>query len=70
MASADYTVIDKLLIPDYTKWNIKFAVNEMAIVFSENSRYADEIKLRYRVYKYPNILGTLRNIGKLSDLII
>jgi len=44
MASADYTVIDKLLIPEYTDWNIKFASNEMAIVFHEDSKYSEEIK--------------------------
>lgn len=43
MASADYTVIDKFLIPEYTDWNIKFATNEMAIVYREESRRADEI---------------------------
>ncbi len=43
MASADYTVIDKLLIPDYASWNIKFASNEMALVFHEGSEKADEI---------------------------
>ncbi|PLX13580.1 MAG: tungstate ABC transporter substrate-binding protein WtpA [Marinilabiliales bacterium] len=43
MASADYRVINELLIPDYANWNIKFASNEMAIVYDENSRYADKI---------------------------
>ncbi|MEA3443725.1 MAG: tungstate ABC transporter substrate-binding protein WtpA [Bacteroidota bacterium] len=43
MASADYTVIDKLLIPDFASWNIKFASNEMSIVYHEGSRYANEI---------------------------
>ncbi len=43
MASADYTVIDDMLIPKYTKWNIKFASNEMCIVYHEGSKYADEI---------------------------
>lgn len=43
MASADYTIIDKMLIPDYTQWNIKFAGNEMAIVYHDESKYADEI---------------------------
>ena len=42
-ASADYTVIDKLLIPDYADWNIKFASNEMAIVFTEKSKYKNKI---------------------------
>ncbi|OFX84226.1 MAG: molybdate ABC transporter substrate-binding protein [Bacteroidetes bacterium GWF2_33_16] len=43
MASADYKVIDEMLIPDFTNWNIKFAGNEMAIVFHDQSKYAGEI---------------------------
>jgi molybdate/tungstate transport system substrate-binding protein len=43
MASADYTVIDQLLIPEYADWNIKFASNEMTIVFTKDSEYAAEI---------------------------
>ncbi len=43
MASADYAVIDKLLIPNYAEWNIKFASNEMAIVFTEKSKRNKEI---------------------------
>jgi len=43
MASADYTVIDELLIPGYASWNVKFAANEMAIVYHASSRMAGEI---------------------------
>ena len=43
MASADYTVINKLLIPEFADWNIKFAKNEMCIVYHENSRMSKEI---------------------------
>ncbi|MCK5171249.1 MAG: tungstate ABC transporter substrate-binding protein WtpA, partial [Bacteroidales bacterium] len=43
MASADYTIIDELLIPDYTNWNIKFASNEMTIVYHDASKYSNEI---------------------------
>ena len=43
MASADYSVIDKLLIPDYADWSIKFASNEMTIVYTEKSRRSKEI---------------------------
>ncbi len=43
MASADYTVIDQLLIPDHASWNIKFAGNEMTIVYHEESMRSDEI---------------------------
>ena len=43
MASADYRVIDNLLIPEHAEWNIKFATNEMAIVYHEASRKSKEI---------------------------
>ncbi len=43
MASADYTVINKLLIPEYADWNIKFAKNEMCIVYHESSRLSKNI---------------------------
>jgi molybdate/tungstate transport system substrate-binding protein len=43
MASADYSIIDKMLIPGFASWNIKFASNEMSIVYSDKSRYAREI---------------------------
>lgn len=43
LASADYKVIDKLLIPQFASWNIPFAGNEMAIVYHDQSRYANEI---------------------------
>lgn len=43
MASADYLVIDKMLIPDYTDLNIKFASNSMTIAFTEKSARSDEI---------------------------
>ncbi|HEY6952424.1 MAG TPA: tungstate ABC transporter substrate-binding protein WtpA [Bacteroidota bacterium] len=42
-ASADYAVIENLLIPDYADWDLKFATNEMAIVYTEKSRRAKEV---------------------------
>jgi len=61
MASADYKVIDNLLIPNHANWNIKFATNEMAIVFTEHSRRADEINQNnwYEILLDENI-----NIGR------
>ena len=41
--SADYTVIDTLLIPDYASWNIRFAANEMVIAYTDASRRAADI---------------------------
>jgi molybdate/tungstate transport system substrate-binding protein len=46
MASADYTVIDNLLVPDYAPWDISFATNEMAIMYRPDSKYAKEINGR------------------------
>ncbi len=42
-ASADYEVIDELLIPKFADWSLKFATNEMAIVYTNKSRRAGEI---------------------------
>ncbi|MFZ7112944.1 MAG: tungstate ABC transporter substrate-binding protein WtpA [Desulfatiglandales bacterium] len=43
MASADYKVIDKLLIPDYADWNVRFAYNQLVLCYTDKSRYAGEI---------------------------
>ena len=52
MLSADYKVIDKFLIPSHADWNIKFASNELALVYSQNSAYSDSID----AYNWPEIL--------------
>lgn len=43
MASADYKVIDNLMIPNHAKFNAQFATNEMAIAYTKDSKFADEI---------------------------
>lgn len=43
LCSADYTVIDSLVIPKFANWNALFAENSMVIMYSKNSKYADEI---------------------------
>ena len=43
MASADYSVIDNLLIPDYASWDVHFTTNEMAIMYRPDSKYAGSI---------------------------
>ena len=45
-ASADHAVIDNLLVPEYADWNLKFATNEMSIVFSPKSRKSNTINSR------------------------
>jgi len=43
IASADYFVINELLMPEYASWSIRFATNEMVIGYHEKSKYASEI---------------------------
>lgn len=43
VASADYFVINELLIPDYASWNIRFATNEIVIAYSPKAHYSSEI---------------------------
>jgi molybdate/tungstate transport system substrate-binding protein len=42
-ASADYTLINEMLIPKYADKNFKFASNEMVICYTDKSKYADKI---------------------------
>ncbi|MCD6184968.1 MAG: tungstate ABC transporter substrate-binding protein WtpA, partial [Deltaproteobacteria bacterium] len=43
MASADFKIIDKALIPQYADWNIRFASNQMVLCYTDQSRFAKEI---------------------------
>lgn len=43
VAPADYKVIDKLLIPDFADWNIRFASNQLVLCYTGKSKYADQI---------------------------
>ncbi len=43
MASADFTVINTMLIPEYANWNIRFATNRLVLCYTDKSRYANKI---------------------------
>jgi molybdate/tungstate transport system substrate-binding protein len=43
IASADYFVINEMLVPDYTKWSVRFATNEIVIAYNQKSKYSSEI---------------------------
>ena len=43
MASADFKVIDKLLIPKFAEWNIRFATNQLVLCYTDKSRFAREV---------------------------
>ena len=52
LASADYMVVQNLLMPDHADFNIRFATNELAIAFTEDSKYAGEINAE----NWPDVL--------------
>lgn len=43
MASADFAVINKALIPERADWNIRFATNQLVLCYTDKSRFADEV---------------------------
>lgn len=43
VAVADYSIIDNLLVPEYAKFNVHFATNEMVIAYTDKSLYSDII---------------------------
>jgi len=43
MASADYVVIDKTLIPKFASWNVRFASNQMVLCYTDKSKFANEV---------------------------
>ncbi len=46
MASADYKVIDKLLIPGSADWNIRFATNQLVLCYTDKSKFAKEVNAK------------------------
>jgi molybdate/tungstate transport system substrate-binding protein len=46
MASADYKVIDKLLIPNYADWNIRFATNQLVLCYTNKSKFSGEVNAK------------------------
>lgn len=43
IGSADYQVIDTMLIPKHAKFNAQFATNEMVLAYTDKSKFAKEI---------------------------
>ncbi len=43
VASADYTVLKELMVPEYTDWYANFATNELVLMYTEDSKYKEEI---------------------------
>jgi molybdate/tungstate transport system substrate-binding protein len=45
MASSDYKIINKFLIPQHTSWQLPFAGNEIVIAYTEKSKTGHDISL-------------------------
>jgi molybdate/tungstate transport system substrate-binding protein len=43
LALSDFYVMNKLLVPRYASWSIRFATNEIVIAFLDKSKYAGKI---------------------------
>ena len=63
MASADYKVIDKNLIPKFADWNIRFASNQLVLCYTDQSKYADEVNAE----SWMDILGRRGVVWGHSD---
>lgn len=57
MASSDYKVIDKMLVPAWAEWNIRFAANEMCIAYTDKAKYKDRISSKnwYEILLKPDV---------------
>ncbi|MBM9615379.1 tungstate ABC transporter substrate-binding protein WtpA [Desulfobulbus rhabdoformis] len=63
MASADYVVINKNLIPKFADTNIRFATNQMVLCYTGKSKYADQINSK----NWPEILSKSDVVWGHSD---
>lgn len=58
MASADYVVIDKNLIPKYADFNIRFATNQLVLCYTDQSKFASEVNADnwYEILQKPGVV--------------
>ena len=43
LASADYTLIPTMMMPEYTNWYLAFAKNQIVIAYTDDSKYSSEV---------------------------
>jgi len=57
VASADYSLIPKMMYPEYADWAIKFAKNQIVLAFLNTSKYAGEINSDnwYEILRKPDV---------------
>jgi molybdate/tungstate transport system substrate-binding protein len=62
-ASADYRIIPEQLVPSYASWYIIFASNSMTVMYTNHSRYSNEITPAnwYQVITRPGVIVGVSN---------
>ena len=63
LASADYSLIPDMMMPEYADWYIRFAKNEMVLAYTQKSRHADEITADnwYEILREPSVRFAFSN---------
>lgn len=57
VASADYSLVQDMMYPEYADWYIQFAKNSIVIAYTNDSRYAEEINQDnwYEIWRRPDV---------------
>lgn len=57
LASADYTLIPKMMMPEYTDWYLAFAKNQIVIAYTNDSKYSSEVDQDnwYAILRRPDV---------------
>jgi len=63
LASADYTLIPAMMMPNYADWYILFAKNEMVLTYSDKSKYASIVNENnwYKILDKPDVVWAFSN---------
>ncbi|MBE0524076.1 MAG: tungstate ABC transporter substrate-binding protein WtpA [Methanosarcinales archaeon] len=57
LASADYTLIPTMMMPEYTNWYLVFAKNQIVIAYTDDSKYSSEVNSDnwYEILRRPDV---------------
>jgi len=57
LAVADFSLIEKMMMPKHADWYLRFAKNRMVLAYTEKSQYADEINSTnwFQILRRPDV---------------
>jgi molybdate/tungstate transport system substrate-binding protein len=63
LASADYNLIPKMMMPDFADWYVAFAKNQIVLAYTDDSKYSDEINQDnwYDILRRPDVVYGFSN---------